>query len=173
MSIVPCTPTTPVHGVVVFEPAVFKIDYPQFATVSNSALLLNFGLATLQLSNTCGSRVCDAVQRESLLNLLVAHITTLLNGINGQPAAGIVGRISDATEGSVSVSAKWDGTASQAQAYYLQTQFGAMYWQSTARYRQMLYVGAPNCGNAGIYPGSGAGIGPVGNGYCGNNGGSS
>jgi hypothetical protein len=144
-----------------------------FATVPDLALMNNFTLAELQLSNRCGSRVKAANVRELLLGLLVAHITALFNGVNGQPPQGVVGRVSQATEGSVSVAIEWGGTIAMAQAYYLQTQWGALYWQSTATYRTMQYVPPRQNSCNGIFPGAGNGIGPVGTGFCGNNGGSS
>lgn len=143
MSVVPCPPNSSVtRGVVVFDPAVFKAAYTSFATVSDAALQVSFQLATLQLNNSCGSRVKDANTRELLLNLLVAHITALTIGENGQPPAGVVGHVNSAQEGSVSVSASV-GAMATGQAYYMQTQWGALYWQSTARFRSMMYVPAP------------------------------
>lgn len=142
MSVAACPPNTPpVHGVVVFEPGPFKTAYPSFSTVPDAALNLNFLLATLALNNTCRSIVLDANERETLLNLLTAHITALLNGVNGAPPAGIVGRISTATEGSVSVSAEF--IASAAASWFIQTQWGAMFWQLTLKYRTMHYIPAP------------------------------
>lgn len=164
MSIVPCPPSTPpVYGVVVFVPATFKATFPSFATVADPALTLSFDLATLQLNNGCGSRVRNAVTREALLNLLTAHITALKDGENGNPPAGIVGRVSDAAEGSVRVAADM-GTVVYGQAYYLQTQWGALYWQSTARYRTAVYIPAPLvCADfAGMGPGWPAGTFPPG-----------
>src|SRR6201999_4036529 len=79
---------------------------------------------------------------DTLLSLLTAHITALKDGSNGQPPPGIVGRVDKATEGSVSVSADM-GTMAYGQAYYMQTQWGALYWQATARYRTMRYIPAP------------------------------
>jgi len=156
VSVTPCPPSTPItRGVVTFVPATFKVAYPEFATVADAVLTTNFGLATLQLRNSCGSRVQDANTRATLLDLLTAHITQLRNGINGQPPAGIVGRINSATEGSVSVDADM-GTMVYGQAYYMQTQFGALYWQSTAQFRQMIYIPAPvTCADV-------AGFGPFG-----------
>lgn len=174
MAIAPCPPNTPVvHGVVVFEPEVFKTKFPAFATVSNEALLMNFDSATLQLSNSCCSRVRDAAKRERLLNLLTAHITALFNGVNGVPPTGVVGRIAGAHEGSVSAQIGWDARVQQSQAWYLQTQWGALYWQSTLPYRTMMYVPPPrpSCSPFG-FGGWGPGFGPIGNGNCGNNGGS-
>jgi hypothetical protein len=128
--------------VVVFDPVAFKVAFPSFATVADPALSTAFQLATLQLNNSCGSRVCDAPTRELLLNLLVAHIAALAYGENGNPPSGIVGRINRAQEGSVSVGTDF-GTMVYGQAYYAQTQWGALYWQSTARFRTMAYVPAP------------------------------
>lgn len=143
MSVTPCPANTPVTtGVVVFDPSAFKAAFTSFASVADAALQLSFQMATMLLNNSCGSRVKDANKREFLLNLLVAHITALKDGENGQPPAGVVGRVDRAQEGSVSVGADM-GTMDRGQAYYAQTQWGAMYWQATASYRTMIYVPAP------------------------------
>lgn len=145
----------------VFVPADFKVAFPSFATVADGSLSMAFNLATLQLNNSCGSLVCDAAQRELLLNLLTAHIAATVYGENGQPPAGIVGRVDRAQEGSVSVGADM-GTMAYGQAYYMQSQWGALYWQSTAKYRTMRYIPAPVvCADlAGLGPGWGGGIFP-------------
>lgn len=165
MSITPCPSSTPVTtGIVVFDPTVFKVAFPSFATVADASLSFAFDLATLQLNNSCGSRVCDATLREKLLNLLTAHIAALAYGENGNPPAGIVGAITKAQEGSVSVGTDV-GTIVYGQAYYLQTQWGFMYWQATARFRTMVYIPAPPvCADFG---GLGGGLLPPGNGGCG------
>ena len=172
MTIAACQTPVVTPGVVVFDPVAFKADYPSFVNVSTGALQFNFTQATLLLNNTCGSVVCDAPTREMLLNLLVAHITALLNGVNGQPPSGIVGRISDATEGSVSVTAELTvQTTSMYVASLSQTQWGLMYLAATARFRSMRYVAAPQR-NYGPWPfGTGVGYGPGGygpGGYGGN-----
>ncbi len=143
MTIAACpTSTTVPHGVVVFVPATFKAAFTEFATVADAALSANFGFAELQLANTCRSRVVNAATREKLLNLLTAHITQLRNGTGGNAAGGMVGRISEAQEGSVKASADM-GTMVYGQAYYMQTQWGAMYWQATAQYRTVVYIAPP------------------------------
>lgn len=143
MSITPCPSDSPVaRGVVVFDPAAFKAAFPEFSTISDAVLNANFGFAELQLNNTCKSTICDAALREKLLNLLVAHITQLRNGVNGQGASGAVGRVSYAMEGSVMATIDM-GTVVYGQAYYNQTQWGLTYWISTAAYRTMRYVPAP------------------------------
>src|ERR1035441_6967557 len=144
MSIGACAPSVPTPGVVVFDPAAFIVLYPSFATVATAALNFNFLQATLMLNNTCGSSVCDAPTRELLLGLLTAHITALLNGVNGQGLSGLVGRITDATEGTVSVSAEMAvQTTSLYVASLSQTQWGMMFLAATVRFRSMRYVAAP------------------------------
>lgn len=144
MTIAACPPSTPVtRGVVTFVPADFKTAFPEFATVADAALVMNFGFATLQLRNSCGSRVCDAIERESLLNLLTAHITQLRNGTGGAAPSTLVGRIAEAAEGSDRVRAEMGPMDNPGQAYYSQTQWGAMYWQATAKFRQFVYAPAP------------------------------
>lgn len=169
MPVVPCTNTPPVIGEVVFDAAVFKTLYPEFTGIAGGALVQNFARATLQLVAGCSSRVVDANQRELLLNLLTAHITFLTNGTNDgagiiTPPPGIVGRVSDATEGSVSVSAQFDGP--QPAQFFLQTKYGAEYWSSTARYRTMLYVPGPAIGYQGVAGGNWPGAFGGGCGAC-------
>ena len=164
MAIASCPPSTPVtRGVVVFVPADFKAAFPEFTSIGNAVLDVNFGMAELQLANTCRARVVNAVEREKLLNLLVAHITQLRNGTGGNAPGGLVGRISDAQEGSVHVSADF-GAMVYGQAYYTQTQWGAMFWQATAKYRSAVYIPAPIvCADVAGLPGYGGGP----NGGCG------
>jgi hypothetical protein len=142
MTVVACVENTITPGTVQFNQTEFLGIYPIF-TAQAPFLATNFVLATTQLDNSCGSRVQDAPTRQVLLYLLTAHITQLLNGIGAQAATGVVGRVSDGTEGSVSMSAAWDGKGSPSQAYYIQTQFGATYWQATARYRVARYHAPP------------------------------
>lgn len=137
-------------GIVTFDPAQFVTAYPSFQTVPVTALENNFNTAVLQLNNSYCSVVQDEPTRAQLLNLLTAHITALLNGVNGQPPGGLVGRINSATEGSVSVQTDWTTNQSYAQAYFSQTPWGATFWQMTARFRAGRYI-AP-CFN---YPGYG------------------
>jgi hypothetical protein len=144
----PCACTPPTPGIVTFNPAEFIQYYPAFASVPAAALTMNFNQACLQLNNSCCSVVRDAPTRAILLHLLTAHITALINGVNGQPPQGVVGRISSATEGSVSVQAEYPSSDNEAQAYYAQTPWGAQFWRSTAVYRTARYVTAAGPGSA-------------------------
>lgn len=125
-------------GVVAFDPAAFIVLFPQFATVPAPALTFNFTRACQILDNTDRSEVCDLTERALLLNLLVAHITALNQGVNGVAPSGLVGRVSGATQGTIRVDTDY-GPTSQSAAWYLQTQWGAEYWSDTAKYRTMRY----------------------------------
>lgn len=128
-------------AVVIFDPAAFKVAYPQFAAVSDGMLTNYFNLATLYLSNTDCSIVQDIPKRTTLLWLLTAHIAYLGGALNPDGQPGLVGRISSATEGSVSVSTEMPMTPSS--AWFMQTQWGAMFWQSTLSLRSFRYRARP------------------------------
>lgn len=155
MAVIPCATSTPVLGIVDFVPAEFVASYPEFTGfLANACLPTNFSFAELLLNNTCSSRVRDANNRQTLLYLLVAHLTFLSNGTNDggsppiiAPPPGIVGRIDSATEGAVSVSAQFEAPPNANQAYFIQTKYGSLYWTLTARYRTAIYIAAPqSCG---------------------------
>lgn len=136
-------------GVVIFNAANFIVQYPAFAaynTAHPTGLQNYFNMATLYLNNSLSSYVSDVAMREQLLYLLVAHLG-FMDGIlttEGQGSkAGMVGRVSQATEGSVTVQTQMSATPGTA-AWYLQTQYGAQFWAATARYRTMRYV-RPRC----------------------------
>ena len=125
--------------------------YPEFdpnntASVQpvNSTLAQEyFNEATLYQSNNGASPVCDAATASLLLNMLTAHIA-FLNAANlsGTAAPNIVGRISNASEGSVSV-----GTDNQyppgSPQWFQQTKYGAAWWQATAQYRTWRGIRGP------------------------------
>lgn len=122
-------------GVVEFDVAQFRESYPNLAS-TDAQLEDYFAIAETFLLNTECSVVKDLSTRRRMLYLLTAHIATLnSNAENGQP---IVGRVSSATEGSVSVSIDY-GTMGNNERWYLQTPYGAMYWQMTKRFRSALY----------------------------------
>jgi hypothetical protein len=129
-------------GVVVFDVARFKARYPEFATIPEPTLDEYFIEATIYLDNTDASPVSDIDRRAVLLNMLVAHIAQINSGANGQGASGLVGQITSATEGSVSVSVA-NVAATGTSAWFQQTKYGAAYWQATAPYRTFRYVVRP------------------------------
>ena len=131
-------------GIVTFDPNAFCTQYPSFCKVSSVALQNNFNLATLQLNNSWCSVVQDEPTRQMLLYLLTAHITALLNGVNGKGPTGLVGRLSSATEGSVTANVDYLSNPTEAEAYLTQTQWGATFWRSTVVYRTAQYIPSNN-----------------------------
>lgn len=127
-------------GKVTFDWQAFSALYPEFSAVGQVSAAAMFGKATtLYLDNTDDSPVTDLNEREQLLFLLVAHLCSL-RGL-GSGKDGLVGRITSASQGSVSVSVDNSGS-NDASWWYLQTPYGADYWQATAPYRSMEYVPA-------------------------------
>jgi Protein of unknown function (DUF4054) len=172
MPVIPCPspPPQPVHGIVQFDAPEFVAVWPEFTGLTNGQMSNAFNLATLVLNNSCRSRVGDANTRLTLLYMLTAHVLFLVSGTNDGagtivPPPGVVGRIAQAAEGSVSVAAEYSSEVSQSEAWFIQTKYGAMFWQATAQYRTMHYVGAPLTGPNGpgypFQPWGGAGFGGV------------
>jgi len=132
-------------AIVVFVPAQFKLVYPEFADVPDVQLEYYFSQAEIYLDNTNASPVPNVNTRKILLWMLTAHIAQLagvLEDINGG-SSGLqpVGRVSSATEGTVSVGFEYKvpGTAS----WYAQTQYGAAYWEATSSVRTIHYLARP------------------------------
>jgi len=130
-------------GAVVFDPVAFKARYPQFANVDATLLQAFFDeAAALYLNNSARSIERDLGERSILLNMIVAHLGTLsgiLTPAGQGSTATQVGRVSSASEGSTSASLDM-GQQSKGAAFWMQTQYGAAYWQATAGYRTMRYI---------------------------------
>lgn len=123
-----------------FDIAAFRVRYPEFASVSDALLYAYFEEAQVYLNNTGTSPVCREGLRSVLFNMLVAHLAALYSGTNGQAPSGGVGRLSQATEGSVSVSFDVGSNVSDAEAWFAQTKYGWGYWQATRAYRTGRYL---------------------------------
>lgn len=135
-------------GIVTFNAQAFAAAYPAFAFLPQETLTNNFTLATMLLGNSYCSVVQDAPTRANLLNLITAHVTALLNGAWGKPPSGAVGRVISGTEGSVTAQIEWSSAVGKTQAFWIQTQWGAMVWQMMLPWRTARYV-AP-CGDGGV-----------------------
>ena len=106
-----------------------------------------FRIAGLLFDNSDCSPVQDVTIRLDYLNYVVAHLASLAGyplpaGATVPSSSGMVGRVTSATEGSVSVSSDY-GKQSASAAFWLQSPYGALFWQLTAWLRQMRYVAAP------------------------------
>lgn len=127
-------------AVAVFDYAAWVARYPEFGAVSEQRAALFFAEAGLYLDNTDASPVQDVAMRLVLLNMATAHIAALSGALNadGKPS-GLVGRVSSASEGSVSVSTEL-GLVPGSAVWFQQTSYGLAFWQATKGYRGAVYV---------------------------------
>lgn len=122
--------------------------FPMFSAVSQPLAQSYFDMATLYFNN-CGWPG-SLPQAPMLLNLLTSHLAWLYSprDDNGNPASTgtlppmIVGRISSASQGSVSMQTDFNSSQGSPNAqWYNQTPWGAQYWAATAPFRTARYVG--------------------------------
>lgn len=140
-------------AIVTFDPSAFKLAWPEFAGVADARCTSMFNIAaTTILDNTDGSPVMDVAARTNLFYLLVGHLLVLYGGSPIVRADGTLnntppGRISSATQGSVSTSFELQMPQGSAlAAWYNQTQYGAMYWMATAQWRRFTYKASGGSG---------------------------
>lgn len=136
-------------AVVAFDLAAWRALYPEFVNVSDAAVQGYFGVASIFHANDGAGPIADPVVQLGVMNMLVAHVAWMRAPRDPQgnpsttgttPASPLVGRISSASEGSVSVSTEFQppGTSPSA-AWFAQTKYGADYWAATAGYRTFRY----------------------------------
>ena len=151
---VPTPPSLPqlTCGPVTFNYGTWVAMYPLFATLTQEQGVAYFNLATLICANSSTNPINRDGNLAALLYLLTCHFAWLNcpKDPSGNPAATgsaaspLVGRISNATEGSVSVATEWNaGSGSDLEAFLTQTQWGAAYWAATAQYRTARYLARP------------------------------
>jgi hypothetical protein len=117
--------------------------YPEFSPtgaqpVVPSTAAAYFAEAGFFLDNNGTGPVEDSGMQLRLMNMLTAHIAALNN-------AALVGRITNASEGSVSVVVENSYESGSAQ-WYQQTKYGAAFWAATGQYRRMRYAPGPVMG---------------------------
>ncbi len=150
--------------VVTFDFATWTGIFPEFSACSSAQGQSWFNRASF----LCGNEACNPANRQpgmlaDLLYLLTSHIAWLNAprdakgnpAATGQPAPPIVGRIDQASEGSVSVHADMGdvNAGSPSQAWYMTTRYGTEYWAATAFVRQAVYVALPTIIPGPVYPG--------------------
>lgn len=133
-------------AVAVFDYAKWTAMFPYMAAVPEVVADGFFTVAELLFANDDCSPIPDTDKRLVFLNYIVAHLARLAGypvsaGGSAQPD-GMVGRISSATEGTVSIDSDY-GSVRNSQAWWIQTQEGATFWQMTIALRTARYVPAP------------------------------
>lgn len=129
-------------AVVAFNLLQFQSRFPQYAALDPNYLASLFAEAGIYVNNTDCSVICDVTIRGMILNLTTAHLVAMNAIINGQTPSTIPGRISTATQGSVSVGATLDYPPGSAQ-WWATTVPGSAAWAALAPYRTALYFPSP------------------------------
>ena len=125
---------------VAFDPVAFKARYPEFAAVADPLLQACFDEAGLYLSNS-EKPVANETRRLVLFNMLTAHIAFIGGALSADSMPRPVGRLSQASEGSVS--AAFENLAPGSAAWFQQSQYGAAFWQATTSLRGFRYIAQP------------------------------
>jgi hypothetical protein len=133
-------------AIVAFDYSLWSARYPELAaSVQPATAAAYWAEAGLYCDNTACSVITDdsaGGQRAMLLGMVTAHIAAINAPLNGQPASTLVGRISNATEGSVTVATQNDYPAGTVQ-WWQQTKYGAAFWAATPQFRTARYVHGP------------------------------
>jgi hypothetical protein len=132
---------------VVFDYAAWIARYPEFAvTALAPAAQQFFNEAQLYCDNTSSSPITDdsvGGQRAMILGMLTAHIAYMAIGVTtGASGSQLVGRINNASEGSVSVQTENLYPPGSAQ-WFQQTRYGSAAWAAMAAFRTFRYFGKP------------------------------
>ena len=125
---------------VAFNFANWAARYPEFASVPQASAEMYFAESELYCANNL--RVVRSINALTmLLYMLTAHIAQLNSPTtaSGADSSTPPGRVSDATEGSVSASFTMDFPPGSAQ-WYNSTKYGAAYYAAVLPYRLALYV---------------------------------
>lgn len=141
-------------SVVTFDYDTWIARYPEFQNIGAKLAGLYFNEATLHVDNNGSSVITDAGQLELLLMMATAHIAQLNSGSTDLEKSPLVGRINNASEGSVSVQTDSQYPPGSAQ-WWQQTQYGASFWAATSRFRSFQYYGGPTRNQDPYFPGSG------------------
>jgi hypothetical protein len=130
-------------GPITFVYSNWTVLFPELAGVTQPQAQLYFNLAQDLCDNTACSPVCNVQTLTDLLNLATAHLAKLFSqqtegvpttsGTEG-PSTGVVGRVSNAAEGTVSVAVVMPEQRQNA-AWWQQTQYGALWWQISLQFQ--------------------------------------
>lgn len=125
-------------AVAVFVYADWVKLFPLLANSGPDQATAYFGLAGLYLNNTgWGGKVRDPTAQTQLMYLLTAHIAFLNNGdtTSAPQSPAVVGHMDSANQGSVAIQTSVASNVPLEAAFFMQTQYGLMFWQATAQYR--------------------------------------
>lgn len=126
---------------VTFDYAVWSARFPALAAVVTSDMAQSYwdeaAFAFIDPDSDCP--IANPRDRAMLLGLIVAHISWC-RGASAAGAAGLTGRISNVTEGSVTIGTQFKEMSGDQEAYFAQSPYGVQYWAMTAGYRTAHYI---------------------------------
>lgn len=147
---------------VTFAYATWVASFPEFSQLTPAQGQAYFNDATLICANAATNPMNADGNLAALMYWLTSHFAWLKcpKDANGNPAATgqiasqLVGRISNASEGSVSVQTEWQmgGDATALEKFLAQTKYGAAYWTLTSQYRTARYMARPTIVLNGAFP---------------------
>jgi len=129
-------------AVVSFDYDDWVARFPELDAVTQPRAEAFFAEATIFWANDGSGPVTDDIVQLALLNLLTAHLAGLNAVISGSLPYNVVGRVTSASEGSVSVGVTLTLPPGTAEWYGL-TRWGFEFWTMTAAYRTMRYRPGP------------------------------
>lgn len=121
-------------AIVTFDFKLWALRFPEFASVNPALAQEYFNEATDFLRNDGGGPTNNADLQLRLLNLITAHIAKLNAIINGVAPSDLVGPITHASEGSVSVGVDV-GSLPGSAAWFNQTKYGIQAWAAMRGFR--------------------------------------
>lgn len=134
--------------IVQFDWNTFKAAWPALEGIGTTLAQNYWDIATTMHRNDGGGPINKPTLQTQMLNALTAHLAFLFapKDQNGNPSSsgtystGVVGQVTSATEGSVSVGVAALTAFNTAQAQWLaQTQAGSLYFAMTAGIRTFNY----------------------------------
>lgn len=134
-------------GPITFSYSTWIGRYSEFAYVADDVAQLYFTEACIYVDNTGLGPINDPNMLTLILNMTTAHIAALNSPKNGEqfdssgatPSSPLIGRITNASEGSVSVSTDYGDQPTSA-AWWNQTKYGAAAYQALLPTRQARYI---------------------------------
>ena len=126
--------------IITFNYPAWLAMFPEFTQINAAQATMYFNLATQYCRNDGSGPVQDTNTQTNLLNLMTAHIAKLMGPekSGGRPSS-IVGHITNASEGSVSVATENNYPPGTSQ-WFQQTSYGAAFWQASSVFRTMRYM---------------------------------
>jgi Protein of unknown function (DUF4054) len=132
-------------GPIAFNYDLWVARYPEFLNVTVELAEMYFAEACLYVDNTGMGPINDPKTLKLILNMATAHVCALNSpklgdqfNSNGQDYNPLVGRIANASEGSVSVSTDLQVEAGTP-AWWMQTKYGLAAWQAQIPFRIIRY----------------------------------